>query len=382
MSNATTDPVAKPQRDPRIDVFRGLALMMIFVDHIPDDLLNRVTLHNFGFCDAAEVFVLLAGFSAMLAYGRAFDREGAASGLRRVAVRVGRIYLFQVALLLTTFLVVRTWTNHYHLQSAILGPLLDHPIVGLTRGLALGALPSYLDILPLYVALLAVFPLIYFAIRRSAWLAIGLSAAVWGLAAIDHGLDLPNWLDSNGWYFDPFAWQFLFTIGALLSVAVARGKGALPRQNWLLWLCGAYLLFAFFEAAPWHDWSMPDLRPIGMNFPDKSRLNALRIADVLALFYVLMSSSVVRRVAGSRWLRPVDLCGRHSLEVFSASCLVALFARLLFRAYGVGVAMEVGVNVVGLGTMCAVAWWLEQGKRAAQSLAERNRRPSVVLTHS
>ncbi len=382
MSNATTDPVAKPQRDPRIDVFRGLALMMIFVDHIPDDLLNRVTLHNFGFCDAAEVFVLLAGFSAMLAYGRAFDREGAASGLRRVAVRVGRIYLFQVALLLTTFLVVRTWTNHYHLQSAILGPLLDHPIVGLTRGLALGALPSYLDILPLYVALLAVFPLIYFAIRRSAWLAIGLSAAVWGLAAIDHGLDLPNWLDSNGWYFDPFAWQFLFTIGALLSVAVARGKGALPRHNWLLWLCGAYLVFAFFEAAPWHDWSMPDLRPIGMNFPDKSRLNALRIADVLALFYLLMSSSVVRRVAGSRWLRPVDLCGRHSLEVFSASCLVALFARLLFRAYGVGVAMEVGVNVVGLGTMCAVAWWLEQGKRAAQSLAERNRRPSAVLTHS
>ena len=382
MSNATTDPVAKPQRDPRIDVFRGLALMMIFVDHIPDDLLNRVTLHNFGFCDAAEVFVLLAGFSAMLAYGRAFDREGAASGLRRVAVRVGRIYLFQVALLLTTFLVVRTWTNHYHLQSAILGPLLDHPIVGLTRGLALGALPSYLDILPLYVALLAVFPLIYFAIRRSAWLAIGLSAAVWGLAAIDHGLDLPNWLDSNGWYFDPFAWQFLFTIGALLSVAVARGKGALPRHNWLLWLCGAYLVFAFFEAAPWHDWSMPDLRPIGMNFPDKSRLNALRIADVLALFYALMSSSVVRRVAGSRWLRPVDLCGRHSLEVFSASCLVALFARLLFRAYGVGVAMEVGVNVVGLGTMCAVAWWLEQGKRAAQSLAERNRRPSVVLTLS
>ena len=365
-------------RDPRIDVFRGLALVMIFVDHIPDDVLNRVTLHNFGFCDAAEVFVLLAGFSAMLAYGRAFDREGAASGLRRVALRVGRIYLFQVALLLTTFLVVRSWTNHYHLQSAILGPMLGHPVAGLARGITLQALPSYLDILPLYVVLLAAFPVIYFAIRRGRWLAIGLSAAVWGLAAADHKLDLPNWLDSNGWYFDPFAWQFMFTIGAILAIEVTRGGGALPWRGWAVALCGAYLAFALLEAAPWHAWGLPDLRLIDMGSPDKSRLNALRIADVLALFYVLMSSQTVRLVARSKWMHPLNLCGRHSLEVFSTSCIIALFARLLFRTEGVSALTEIAVNAAGLGAMWAVAAWLEQGKQAAARRADRRSGPALL----
>jgi hypothetical protein len=365
MNSTPAFPVAKPKRDPRIDVFRGLALMMIFVDHIPDDFLNRITLHNFGFSDAAEVFVLLAGFSAMMAYGRAFDRDGVATGLRRVAWRCGRIYVFQIALLLTTFLVVRSWTNHTHLQSAILGPLLGHPVAGLARGLTLQALPSYLDILPLYVVLLAIFPLIYLAIRRSPWLALGLSAIVWTVAAVDHDLDLPNWMDPNGWYFNPFAWQLLFTIGCVLSIAVARGDGALPRRGWTVGLCWAYLAFCFVQAAPWRQWSLPDMRLIDMAMPDKSRLNPLRIADILALFYVLMSSETVRKIAAAKWMRPLDLCGRHSLEVFSTSCLIALFARLLFRSYGIGVLTELGVNIVGIGLMCAVGWWLEQGKRSA-----------------
>lgn len=62
------------QRDLRIDFFRGLALLFIFIDHVPDNVLARFTLRNFGFADAAEVFVLLAGFSAVLAYGRTFER--------------------------------------------------------------------------------------------------------------------------------------------------------------------------------------------------------------------------------------------------------------------------------------------------------------------
>ena len=370
MSSEPVFPVAKPQRDPRVDVFRGAALMMIFVDHIPDDMLNRITMHNFGFCDAAEVFVLLAGFSAMLAYGRAFDRDGAIGGLRRVAVRCARIYVFQLGLLIVTFLAVRAWMNHTHLQSGIFGPILNHPVVGLSRAVVLGALPSYLDILPLYVVLLAIFPAIYLMIRFSPVLALGVSAGLWALALVDHNLDLPNWLDSNGWYFDPFAWQFLFTIGSVLSLVVAKNDGALPRRGWLVALCWVYLAFACLESIPWHDWSLPDLRLIVMNAPDKSRLNPLRILDMVAVFYVVMSSDVVRRVAASPWMRPLDLCGRHSLEVFSTSCVIALFARLFFKSYGVGLAPEIIVNVVGLGLMCLVGLWLEQGKQAAQRGAQ------------
>jgi hypothetical protein len=360
-------PTAKPQRDPRIDVFRGLALMMIFVDHIPDDILNRITMHNFGFCDAAEVFVLLAGFSAMLAYGRAFDREGATGGLRRVALRCARIYLFQIGLLVITFFAVRIWTSHTHQPAVIFAPIMDRPVVGLTRALALNALPSYLDILPLYVALLAIFPAIYAMIRYSPFLALGVSAGLWAFALIDHRLDLPNWLDPGGWYFNPFAWQFLFTIGCVLSLEMMRRGGALPRWGWLVTLCWAYLAFCLVQAIPYKDWGLPDLRFIDMATPEKSRLNPLRILDIVALFYVLMTSDIVRRVAASRWMRPLDLCGRHSLEVFSTSCLIALFARLFFRTYGAGVLPEIAVNLVGLGMMVLVGWWLDHGKRAAST---------------
>ena len=74
-------PAVRPPRDGRVDALRGVALLMMFVDHIPQNLLNRFTLRNIGFADAAEIFVLLAGFASMLAYGRVVRRAAAgASG--------------------------------------------------------------------------------------------------------------------------------------------------------------------------------------------------------------------------------------------------------------------------------------------------------------
>ncbi len=365
--------VASPtrQRDLRIDVIRGLALLMIFVDHMPNDLLNRVTLHNFGFADAAEVFVLLAGYSAMLAYGRSFQRDGAVRGLRKVAVRCARIYLFQAGLLLTTLLVVEGWSLHYHIKPGIMAPILGAPVKGLAHGLTLSALPSYLDILPLYVVLLAVFPLIYFGLRRAPVLTMVLSACVWAAAGRFQQLDLPNWLDGHGWYFDPFAWQFLFAIGAVLYMLTARGAGSLPRNVWLVRLCVAYLAFAFIQGAPFQDWNLPNLHPLAMAQPDKSRLNWLRIIDILCLFYITMSSQAVRSLANKAWLRPLAACGQHSLEVFSLGCVLALLGRLVFRTDGVSLATEVGVNVVGLTAMCAAALWLSHGRTVAKAQQER-----------
>jgi len=146
--------VVESKRDPRIDVLRGIALLMIFVDHIPGNTLGSVTLRNFGFSDAAEVFVLLAGMSAVLAFGRVFEREGARSGLRRIVLRLVRIYLFQIGLLLTTLAIVLMWTTYHQLQPTLVAPILNAPVSGIARGFTLQAVPAYLDILPLYLVLL------------------------------------------------------------------------------------------------------------------------------------------------------------------------------------------------------------------------------------
>ena len=89
-------PSRKPsQRDLRVDLLRGIALLTIFIDHSSGNILGQLTLRNFGFCDAAELFVFLAGFSAVLAYGKCFERDGIAAGLRRIGARCLRLYAFQ-----------------------------------------------------------------------------------------------------------------------------------------------------------------------------------------------------------------------------------------------------------------------------------------------
>src|SRR3954465_855279 len=77
-------PQSKSARDPRIDFLRGMALITIFVDHVPANPLNLLTMRNFGFADAAELFVILAGISSMMAYGKSFEREGPQPGLWRI----------------------------------------------------------------------------------------------------------------------------------------------------------------------------------------------------------------------------------------------------------------------------------------------------------
>ncbi|MDB5393393.1 MAG: protein of unassigned function [Rhodospirillales bacterium] len=358
-------PESALKRDPRVDVLRGLALLMIFVDHIPDDVLSLVTMRNFGFSDAAEMFVLLAGFSSMLAYGKVFERDGARIGLRRIVMRIARLYLFQVGLLLTTLGVGLMWTTHYHQRPIMAATILDAPIAGLAHALTLRAVPNYLDVLPLYIVLLAAFPLVYVGIRKKTWLTLSASAAIWLAANLDDNLNLPNWIGGKSWFFDPFAWQFLFTIGVAMATLSASHDGALPRVKWLSWLCGAYLAFAFFESAPWAAWHLPSLRPIAMPPPDKTHLGAPRLLDILALAYVLLSSAKLRILAGKRWLRPLEACGRHSLEVFGVGCILALFGRLLFSTDGAGLEMQIAVNALGLATMCLVGFWLERRRFAS-----------------
>ncbi len=349
-------------RDPRVDVMRGAALLMIFIDHVPGNDLSWFTMHVFGFCDAAEVFVLLAGFSAMIAYGRSFARDGTLVGLRKIAMRCLRIYAAQVGLLLITLVVVQIWTQSAKLAPLAEGPLLHAGLKGVREGLLLHALPEYLDILPLYIVLLAVFPLIYLCARLNLWLTLAGSAVIWAAALYFPWLDLTSWPDNEGWYFDPFSWQFLFTIGLAHAVVLQR-REALPRYPWLIAACLVFLLFAFLETAPFAVWHLPDLRLFPLEPPDKSRLNPLRLLDIEALFYVVMSSALIRRVASSVWVRPLEACGRHSLYVFAAGCVLGMIARLALRTLGFAWPMQVAVNGIGLAAQCLLALWLERARR-------------------
>jgi hypothetical protein len=227
---------------------------------------------------------------------------------------------------------------------------------GLLRGLSLNALPNYLDILPLYILLLALFPLVYVGIRKGIWGTLALSGTIWLAANVDRELNLPNAAAvDDGWYFNPFAWQLLFVIGAALAVTMRAHDGLLPRYRWLTVAAVAYLVVSFFQGASWAEWGLPDLRPFAMDPPDKGHVAPLRLLHILSLSYLLFSSPGFRRFTEAAWLRAVDACGRHSLEIFAAGCLAALIGRILYRTFEPLWWLQIVVNLTGIALMLALA---------------------------
>ena len=369
------DAILRAKRDARIDVLRGLALLMIFVDHMPGNKLGFLTLHVFGFADAAEMFVLFAGFASMLAYGKLMLRQGMSVGIERIARRCGRIYVTHVFLFMATFVAVRAWTKSFHLPPQEMAPLLDAGWWGVLYGVTLHALPGYLDILPLYLVLLALFPLQFLLMRWNPWAAMGLSAALWIATMIDGRINIPNWLDPHGWYFDPFSWQFLFAIGAVLALIMARNGGNLPRRPWLTPLCWAYLLFAFLQTFPFGAFGLPSLRPFDMAPMDKTHLAFWRVLDILAWMHIIFSTDRTRAWASAGWARALEACGRHSLEIFALGCLLALLGRMLYRTFGRDWGTQIAVNVLGIAVMCLVALWMDRMKRRPATALSPSPRP-------
>ena len=353
------------KRDARVDALRGVALIMIFIDHVPGNLLGLLTLRNFGFSDAAELFVLLAGFSSMVAYGGSFDREGLSTGLRRVFFRCVRIYIAQAILLLAVLIVVGCWMRTFGVTPSESGaPYVHSGLSGLKHGLTLQAQPASLNILPLYIILLALFPLIYGLIRLSPLVALAASFALWLAVNLDPSINLTNWLDGNGWFFDPFAWQFLFVLGALGVLVMQQHDGDIPRPLWLRLLCYGYLGFALIAAAPWATWGLWDVHPIVIATPpDKTLLAPLRLFNVLAIAVLALGSARFRRLADSPAFRPFVVCGRNSLEVFALGTMLAILSRLAFRTVGVSLASQLLANGIGIGLMLVLAYWLEQLRR-------------------
>ena len=171
-------------RDLRVDFFRGVALWWIFIDHIPANWVARFSLRNFALCDATEVFVLLAGYAAGIAYGRSMDRHGwvfaGADVLRRAWVLyIAHIFLFVVFSAQVSYSATMLDRSDY-LEEIHIDALADAPYRAMLEALLLVYQPAYLNILPMYIALLALFavvmpllraPLLLLAMSFSAYVA-------------------------------------------------------------------------------------------------------------------------------------------------------------------------------------------------------------------
>src|SRR5262249_36084634 len=181
--SSTATASTAPGRDLRLDFFRGLALICIFIDHIPENYLNYVTISAIGFSDAAEVFIFISGFTAALVYGRTLANRGIVLAAVQVWRRawqlyVAHIFLFVIFLAEVSY-TVKTFNNPMYNEEMGVGDFLEHPHIAVVQALLLRFQPTFLDILPLYIVLLLIFPLVLVCLRRHPMVALVPSALLY-----------------------------------------------------------------------------------------------------------------------------------------------------------------------------------------------------------
>src|ERR1700676_193580 len=340
------------ERELRIDLFRGLALWLIFIDHVSPDVLTWFTIRSYGFCDAAEIFIFISGYTAAFVYGRAMLESGFVIATARILHRVWQIYLAHV-FIVTIFLAEIFYAsissdNPFYSEEMRVVDFVSNPGAVLLQTLLLRFRPLNIDVLPLYVVLMFFLPVMLWLMKWRADLTLLLSV---GLYALTWHYDWYLSAYPNGyWAFNPFAWQLLFVFGVWCALGGARRMAPILSSPVTLWICVAYLSAAFFVTMTWYFPQLGYLIPHWVEqwmYPiDKTDLDVLRFAHFLALAAITVRF-VPKGWPGlkSPWLRPMILCGQHSLEIF---CL----------------GLHVPVGMVGILMMSAVAWLNDWYKRS------------------
>lgn len=358
-----------------IDFWRGFALVTIFINHIPGLYFERFTYRNFSISDSAELFVFLAGW----AMRRLVDGPGYALSTKWVALRLesraltvyaAQIVLAQIAIALlaaASIVLDAPFLLDWHNASAVFNDPIRAQIglVLLTHQL------GYFNILPLYVVLMLIAPLVVILHRHAKPVLLPTSLAIY-IFALAYGVNFPTWPVDGAWFFNPLAWQLIYVLGFLLAGEDGLGAAARRFRRPLWWIALPIVLLGVIVALT--DFA-PD--PIAAPAPklfflfDKTYLSPARLVHSLALTAALAGTFKWIRI----WLPgPSDflsLLGRNSLNVFCAASLLSLTGQILRFLYGDLVAADAGVAILGVLAMGFVAWASEWRNRLRASLAQR-----------
>jgi len=359
------------ERDLRLDLLRGLGLWMIFLDHIPDDVVSWMTMRNYGFSDAAEFFVFISGYLAGFIYGPIIASGQFLPALKRLWLRSWQMYVAHILLFLTfTAQIARTarkWDNPMYKDEFNVANFLAHPDELIGKALTLQYKPVDLDVLPLYIALVAVSPFVIWLMVRRPNLTLAGSVVLYVLARY-FDWNLPSYPKGATWYFNPFAWQMLFFVGAWCGMgAVAQIKQFLQSRI-VFAIAIAWIVFAFIIVMSWHSAMLESLIPkwmIKRIYPiDKTDLDMLRFTHFLALAFIV-SRYLSRDWAGlkSIWLRPLVLCGQHSLPLFCIGVFLSFGAHWILVQYSHGFFMQLLVSFGGMAVMTGLAWLLDRSEK-------------------
>ena len=362
-------------RDLRLDFFRGLALIFIFIDHIPENVLGYFTIQAVQLFDAAEVFIFISGYTAALVYGRLLVSQGPLYATARILGRAWQLYVAHVFLFVLfvaeVSYTVATFNNPMYNDEMGVADFLQQPHIAIVKALLLEFQPTFLAILPLYIILLVVFPPVLIGLRFQPLLVLFPSCLLYVFVQTTN-LSVPAYPEGRVWYFNPLAWQFLFLLGATLGLPFRpewwsrRWRRVVLPPALMIVTAGFVIKISWIIHGIWDPFPaifLKELWPIS-----KSSLSPIRLVSFFAT--VVIVAALVpsgARFLRSPFARPVVLCGQQSLEIFCLGILLSALGHFLLSEYDSAIGIQLVVNLAGILAMCLTASvinWYKTNSRA------------------
>jgi hypothetical protein len=376
-------------RDLRLDFFRGLAMFIILFAHTPGNLLSLWIPARWGFSDATEIFVFCSGMASAIAFGGAFARVGWFLGTARVLFRVWQVYwahvgLFFATLAMTVYLTDLDITGQNYWGQLNLWPVFvesdkwENSNI-LLSFMTLRYVPNYFDVLPMYMIVLLLMPLVMALAQVDKRLVAAFVIGIWLLAqdALLQALGLGAWhlefpaepWSDRGWFFNPFGWQLIFFTG----FAFMRGWLPKPPVTPLLFGLAAFIVIANIPLSNIGvrelelGWAA-DWRKANAALFDKTDFAILRYVHFLSLAYICwvlagdQGKNLLARGTGTAarlregLLTVILKVGQQSLAVFVFSMFTARVLGFVMDVIGRGVFITLAVNLVGCALLVAVAY--------------------------
>lgn len=360
-------PLASGARDPRLDFFRGVSLVMIYMNHVPGTFYENLTSRNYGLSDAAEGFVFMSGCAAALAYGPKIKDGLNWPGIRKCWGRAWLLYLVHIFISAWAIAIAAGATLWFGggemLKHNAFGPLTETPLAFLVGIATLGHQLGYVNILPMYAVLLLWAPFLIRLGQRNPMGLLAFTIGIWALSGW-FGLDLPNYPFDGGWFFNPFSWQLLFSLGILTGLFLRRGERFVPVWKALIVPAVIWLVFCAFWA------QSPDLQAqfghviwtiLQYDVPrflvdfDKTYVSGPRLTHFLALAYILSLPWLVPSIAASRVMKPIRTMGKQGLQVFALGTVLAIFSQAVKASHPGGFWQDTVLILGGLTVQWAFA---------------------------
>jgi hypothetical protein len=306
-------------------------------------------------------------------------------GATRLTKRVWQLYvahiiLFVIYIASISYLALRFGDSDMINEFNVAG-LVDNATETLRQGLFLRFKPLNLDVLPLYIVLMGLFPPVLWFMLRKPDLTMVLSIILW-LTARHFSLNLSAY-PAGQWYFNPYCWQVLFVFGAWCAMGGARRSGKVINSPITLWLCLGYLAFALVMTMagrfPTLGGMFPEWLFSTFNPNDKTNLAPYRFIH-FAVIVILVIRFVPKDWPGLEWkiFDPVIVCGQQSLAVFCVGVFLSFVGHFELSMSSGSLFAQLFVSIAGIAIMTTVAYYISWSKRQDKPLKPPPAKPAAA----